>query len=144
MIGSAIRTQLVALAVLIALPATIEPAAASERDHRRGAARERHHAWRGDIRRFNDHDFGRWRSGHWYRGRHAGRSGWWWIVGGGWYYYPTPVYPYPNPYRPPLVLAPPALAATPYWYYCANPAGYYPYVLQCASGWQRVPANVPR
>jgi len=27
------------------------------------------------------------------------------------------------------------------WYYCADPAGYYPYVAQCNTGWQTVPAN---
>ena len=27
------------------------------------------------------------------------------------------------------------------WYYCANPAGYYPYVTQCYGPWQVVPAS---
>src|SRR6266851_46589 len=27
------------------------------------------------------------------------------------------------------------------WYYCSNPAGYYPYVSQCYTGWQIVPAG---
>jgi hypothetical protein len=27
------------------------------------------------------------------------------------------------------------------WYYCSNPAGYYPYVTQCYTGWQAVPAS---
>jgi hypothetical protein len=27
------------------------------------------------------------------------------------------------------------------WYYCADPAGYYPYVTQCNTGWQTVPAS---
>jgi hypothetical protein len=26
------------------------------------------------------------------------------------------------------------------WYYCSDPAGYYPYVTQCNAGWQAVPA----
>jgi hypothetical protein len=30
------------------------------------------------------------------------------------------------------------------WYYCRNPAGYYPYVQSCAGGWQRVPAQPPK
>jgi hypothetical protein len=31
-----------------------------------------------------------------------------------------------------------------YWYYCENPAGYYPYVQSCSKGWmQVVPQNVP-
>ena len=29
---------------------------------------------------------------------------------------------------------------TQYWY-CDDPAGYYPYVQQCNTGWQTVPAN---
>ena len=34
--------------------------------------------------------------------------------------------------------------AQPYsqvWYYCVDPAGYYPYVTQCNTGWQPVPAS---
>jgi hypothetical protein len=27
------------------------------------------------------------------------------------------------------------------WYYCADPAGYYPYVTQCNIDWQSVPVN---
>ena len=27
------------------------------------------------------------------------------------------------------------------WYYCSDPAGYYPYVAQCNAGWQAVPAS---
>jgi hypothetical protein len=27
------------------------------------------------------------------------------------------------------------------WYYCSDPAGYYPYVTQCNTGWQAVPAS---
>ena len=26
-------------------------------------------------------------------------------------------------------------------YYCSDPAGYYPYVAQCNTGWQAVPAS---
>lgn len=29
----------------------------------------------------------------------------------------------------------------PYWYYCDNPHGYYPYVRVCPRGWQQVPAQ---
>ena len=31
--------------------------------------------------------------------------------------------------------------AGPVWYYCSDPAGYYPYVTQCNTGWQTVPAG---
>jgi|SRR5215472_15957583 len=27
------------------------------------------------------------------------------------------------------------------WYYCSDPAGYYPYVAECNTGWQAVPAS---
>jgi hypothetical protein len=27
------------------------------------------------------------------------------------------------------------------WYYCSDPAGYYPYVSQCNTSWQTVPAS---
>jgi hypothetical protein len=50
----------------------------------------------------------------------------------GWGYYPT----YASYYG---TAAPYAAARN--WYYCANPAGYYPYVTQCYSGWQTVPAG---
>lgn len=37
-----------------------------------------------------------------------------------------------------------AYAAPSYsWYYCANPAGYYPYVQQCTVPWQPVPPQPP-
>jgi hypothetical protein len=96
----------------------------------------RHGGWHGDIRRFHDHDFDRWRGGRWYHGRHGGRAGWWWIVGPTWYFYPAPIYPYPDPYLPPTVPPTPGPGAQ-YWY-CANPPGYYPYVPQCAVPWRLV------
>jgi hypothetical protein len=49
----------------------------------------------------------------------------------GWGYYYPPYYDYYYP-------APTASAT---WYYCANPAGYYPYVTQCYVPWQTVPAS---
>lgn len=80
---------------------------------------------------------GAWHGGAWRHGWHNGRFGWWWIVPGwaDWYYYDAPIYPAPDPYLPPGVAAGP----TPYWYYCANPPGYYPYVQQCGAPWQPVP-----
>lgn len=130
------------LAVLVATAFTAGPAAADDRDHRRNEV-ERHGGWHGDIRRFHDHDFARWRSGRWVHGRHDGRRGWWWIAGGIWYFYPAPVYPYPDPYLPPSAVVPPTPGAQRYWYYCANPAGYYPYVPQCETAWQAVPEHAP-
>lgn len=131
----------------LTLAAVGQPALAERHDHDR--------RWGGgDIRHFHEHDYDRWRGGRWVHDRHDGRLGWWWIVAGMWYFYPAPVYPYPNPYEPPVVLveqappAPPPVAAPPappqYWYYCQNPAGYYPYVAKCRGPWQAVPATPPR
>lgn len=65
-----------------------------------------------------------------------------------------PYYPYYSapavvavPTAPPVYIEQPraAPAAAPsqqagagYWYYCHNPAGYYPTVKACPAGWQRV------
>jgi hypothetical protein len=47
-----------------------------------------------------------------------------------WGYYPDyGYYDYGQPY------------ASQTWYYCSDPAGYYPYVTQCNAGWQAVPAS---
>ena len=104
------------------------------------------HWWHGgDIHSFYAHDYGYWRGGSWFHGAHGGRDGWWWTVGGVWYYYPAPVYPYPDPYMPPGVVVQPG-PVTPVGvapstvYYCANPAGYYPYVPECLAAWQPVAA----
>ncbi|MGE5468372.1 MAG: hypothetical protein ACM3Y9_13190 [Ignavibacteria bacterium] len=58
-------------------------------------------------------------------------------------YYPPVVVERPAPVyieqAPPAVAAPaPAPAAQNYWYYCAAARGYYPYVKECPSGWQKV------
>ena len=72
-------------------------------------------------------------------------------------YYPAPYYAYPAYAYPPLVVepaAPPvyvergAAEAPPVppqadWYYCAPAQAYYPYVSDCPTGWQRVPAQPP-
>jgi len=47
-----------------------------------------------------------------------------------WGYYPDyGYYDYNQPY------------SSQTWYYCSDPAGYYPYVTQCNTGWQAVPAS---
>lgn len=98
---------------------------------------------------------GHWRAGQpgaWFRGGWVGPGvsfyvgpGWW-----GWPYpYPHPVaypgYPYPVyvPADPPVYLEGPqtsteAPAPANYWYYCPDPAGYYPYVQQCRQPWLTV------
>lgn len=63
------------------------------------------------------------------------------------YYYP-PSYYYPQvgvAAAPPVYVeqgagAAPAVAPqqSNFWYYCRNPEGYYPYVKECAAGWQQV------
>jgi hypothetical protein len=78
--------------------------------------------------------------------------------------YPYPYYGYPGygyegygvygpsttivttPAQPPVYIEQQSAATTGpasdgNWYYCHNPDGYYPYVKQCADGWQRIPAQ---
>jgi len=87
---------------------------------------------------------GYWHTGYWHNGWYGGRFGWWWVTGGGWYYYNAPVYPYPAAVSevyvtpPATVAAPPAAPAPEMWYYCDNPAGYYPYVQSCGQPFRPV------
>jgi hypothetical protein len=92
-----------------------------------------------DIHRFHDRDFGVWRTGRWYHGPHGGRLGWWWVLGNAWYYYPQPIYPYPDPYTPPVVVPPPPGPPRQVFYYCPRPRGYFPYVQACTVPWRAVP-----
>ncbi|MCL4802116.1 MAG: hypothetical protein KJ025_21165 [Burkholderiales bacterium] len=97
--------------------------------------------------------------GHYPRARvgvYIGGPLWW----GPRFYYPPAYYyypPYPYYYQYPPVATGPASPpvyvergetaaesdSTSWWYYCANPAGYYPYVKQCPGGWQRVAPRPP-
>lgn len=104
--------------------------------------------------------FAHWHDGYWNHGYYRGRLGWWWISGGTWYWYSAPVYPYPDPYVPPVVVTTPAIPAVPatppppaevaspppaqVWYYCKAVKQYYPYVSECPGGWKTVPAQPPR
>jgi hypothetical protein len=65
------------------------------------------------------------------------------------YAYPPAYYPYYPPAvtllpaQPPVYVERRAAPAEPlpageYWYYCLDPAGYWPVVAQCPGGWQRV------
>ena len=88
-------------------------------------------------------------------------------IGGGWgpWYYPYPyyygaygAYPY-YPYSPyyygygvapaaPVQYVEQGQQAAPQasggsWYYCNDPQGYYPYVQQCRTTWQRVSPTPP-
>jgi hypothetical protein len=138
-----IRNALRALAVLIGAAAAamvfVRPALADRAEWR----------WHGHIERFHEHDWALWRAGVWRHEVHDGRLGWWWVVGPNWYFYPEPVYPYPDPYVPPVAVIVPQTSASPapppptpqYWYYCESAKGYYPYVPECPSGWRVVPAT---
>jgi hypothetical protein len=71
---------------------------------------------------------------------------------------PQIVVPFGLPYLyPPVVVSPPPVYVQPapqvyvqppppqpYWYYCDNPQGYYPYVAQCLGGWRQVAPAPPR
>lgn len=129
-------------ALTVATLAAISLPASAEHDGRHGGFRGG-----GDIRHFDRHDFAVWRSGGWRHVRHGGRLGWWWVVAGAWYFYPEPVYPYPDPYIPPVVVTEPAPQPEPpqaqFWYFCAAANAYYPYVSSCPGGWKTVPATPP-
>lgn len=47
-------------------------------------------------------------------------------------------YPYAYPPPAPAAYAPAPAAAAPTWYYCDNPAGYYPNVQSCSVQWRPV------
>jgi hypothetical protein len=99
--------------------------------------------WHGDIHHFREHDFDKWRSGHWIHDFRGGRESWWWVAGGLWYVYPAPLYPYPDPYTPPGVIIDVVPGtSSPYYYHCENPEGYFPYVEQCVGVWERV-SSIP-
>ncbi len=81
-----------------------------------------------------------------------------------WYgprYYGPRYYPYPYYGYPPAVVIPPPVVVSPpppvvyverqpepsapvpgYWYWCAEPQGWYPSVDECPGGWQPVPPRV--
>ncbi|MFD2232236.1 hypothetical protein [Phaeospirillum tilakii] len=84
-------------------------------------------------------DFGGWHRGRWWHGWHEGRDGWWWVTGGMWRWYPQPIYPAPAPVYVPAPAPAPVMVPGVY-YYCANPAGYYPQVSACLMPWQTVQA----
>ena len=93
------------------------------------------------------------RGGHAHFGLYIGGPGYWYSP---YYYPPYPPYGYPPvvvaPAAPPVYIEqdgaasapsqPPSQAQSPaqanWWYYCAEAKAYYPYVKECAAGWQRV------
>jgi hypothetical protein len=81
-----------------------------------------------------------WAKGHWYHRWWHGRYGWWWNASGAWFWYDAPVYPYPSVVSD-YYYEEPDTEAGPTWWYCYNPAGYYPYVPSCSTQWTPVPAQ---
>ena len=66
--------------------------------------------------------------------------GGWWPYG---YGYPSAYFPYAYPPSVYIEQSAP-VAPISYWYYCQEPAGYYPYVSVCNKAWITVvPQNVP-
>lgn len=106
-----------------------------------------------------------WMGGHWEHERLGYRfiEARWVLVGGAWVFYPSYWDPLPAPAiliqsAPQVVMQQPAQTEyveqqqsdlSPaqqdpnYWYYCRNPAGYYPYVQVCSGGWQAVTPTPP-
>jgi hypothetical protein len=128
------RKLLIAACALAALPWTALPGAASAEPA--GAAGPPFAA--GPVAHFAGQDLATWRHGHWWGGWLGGRPGWWWLAGGYGYLYPAPVYPYPAYVAG---VSAPGAASTPHgraWWFCDNPAGYYPYVQSCPTPWRPV------
>ena len=76
-------------------------------------------------------------------GLYLGGPLWW----GAWPYYGayndpyySAAYSYPVYTDPPVYeqVAPQAAPANSFWYYCTEPAGYYPYVQNCSRAWMQV------
>jgi hypothetical protein len=92
-----------------------------------------HRGWHGGFAGLHN-GFGYGHGGQWYHGWRGGRYGWWSgdRLGGpyGSDYYPD--YGYYSSGTP---------SASQNWYYCPDPAGYYPYVAQCNTVWQTVPTS---
>jgi hypothetical protein len=79
-----------------------------------------------------------------------GFPGYWYGPGPYWYppAYPYPYYPAYYPATPTTyveqgALQAPAEPQEQWWYYCVDARAYYPYVRECAGGWQRVAPTPP-
>jgi hypothetical protein len=152
----------VAVSLVVMLMLLVSMATPADAGRGRGGPSVRHGGgggWhgskQGNLRSFKHSG---WRGGHssW-RGGHSGWGGskhhW---KGGSWgprvflgfgvpfaawgasaaYAYPYPVYTTPVEPPPPTTYIEHAPAQ--YWYYCQDPAGYYPYVTECPGGWLQV------
>lgn len=136
-----LHPALVVMAAILLAPGS---AAADPRDHHRGGGQAppaRPHA---SVRHFSGHAPERAHVDHRHHEQHAGRPGWSWSAGSVRHYYPAPAFApaHVHLHRAPVVTFVAAPAAVQFWYYCPDPAGYYPAVAACRYDWQRVPASV--
>jgi hypothetical protein len=83
-------------------------------------------------------------------GFHFGAPFYWGPYWSPWWYHPAPYYYHPAPAYVPAQPttyieqgSAPAGDSGGWWYYCDTSRGYYPYVKECPSGWQRVPPAPP-
>jgi len=144
------KTFLGALALLLALPVSTDVALARGGGGGHGGGGGGFHGGGG-----GGHGGGGWHGGGWHGGGWHGHGGWYGGYGGvyigGWPYWDDGYYPgyytdgddyydYPPDYAAP---SGPVPGQTSNWYYCHNPAGYYPYVQSCAGGWQAVAPTPP-
>jgi hypothetical protein len=129
------RKLLIAACALAALPSMSLPGAALAEPA--GVAGP--HFAAGPVGHLAGGDLAAWRGGYWWHGWRGGQLGWWWFVNGYGYWYGAPVFPYPA-YVGDLSVPGAAYPASSgrVWWFCDNPAGYYPYVRTCPAPWRPV------
>lgn len=105
-----------------------------------------------DLRNFSPAQRNLWTRGHWHHGKYRGVYGWWWFTGAYWYWYQQPIFPYPDYVsddvyendtgdESPADAAPPVHNTDGFYYYCSDPAGYYPDVTVCNGTWEPLAAD---
>lgn len=167
-----ISLRTIVTVVVLAMALTAGTTASADRysgggGHKGGSYSYQGGTYKGSYYRGGDrhggHYYGRGYYGRGYYGGYYGSGvgvviGWPWWWGSSWYYpYSYPYYPYYYPgYYVPQVTVPssppeyiersrPEPSTTPsgVWYYCPDSNAYYPYVKECPSDWQTVPALPP-
>lgn len=83
-----------------------------------------------------------WRAGYWGPG-YWGSWPYAWGAAVTLPYAVAPVVVNAAPPAPVVVQTAPEAPAASYWYYCTQPAGYFPYVQQCSQPWMKVVPQVP-
>ncbi|MHB1666387.1 MAG: hypothetical protein ACYCUK_03065 [Thiomonas sp.] len=89
---------------------------------------------------YADWDGGDWGGGDWGDGWDGGWGDDWGPGWNAWVYAPPLVVQAP-PQRIQVQNLPLGPAPPSYWYYCSNPAGYYPQIATCPAGWAQVLAQ---